>query len=253
MNLSPEQERYQALFDAYTKPFLCISDEKAYNYQMKYDHTLRVRKQATALSLYEKFSSDLAHALWVAALFHDIGRFKQYFQYQTFQDRVTGSHAQMSVDILKEKEILQEEVFQKEIEDAILYHSYYALPTGLNELTIKIARAIRDADKLDGYYVMLKEKNRYDLPVLNPEKPYSESVYEAIMHDSCVNFKDLQYGHDRDLAMVGLVFDLNYDYSFDYIQKQRYIEMMFEKMPQTKPFQKMQQRVLGFIKDRKVK
>ncbi len=40
-------------------------------------------------------------------LFHDLGRFVQFSEYGTFSESVTGSHASMSVEKLKEDAVLR--------------------------------------------------------------------------------------------------------------------------------------------------
>ncbi len=92
----------------------------------------------------------------VIGLFHDLGRFEQYTQYQTFDDNKSLNYALLGVELLQQNALLTE--FPSEIQDlictAIEYHNVPQMPDGLEGNPKLITQLLRDADKVDIYRVV---------------------------------------------------------------------------------------------------
>ena len=227
-----EIEIYKNKFDEYTNKYLLIEDKYAYNFKMKYSHTMRVLNIALEIAESEKLSDFEKKAVYLSALFHDIGRFKQYYKYKCFDDGITGSHAKMSVEILREEGWLDnlDNDLREIVLSSIDVHSDYKLNYSLDSILGKVSAILRDADKLDGYFIVLEETKQYDLSVLDKSKLISDEVKKSIVENSCVKKKDIKFAEDRNLLMVALIFDINFKYSFEKIIYNKYIERLFQKM-----------------------
>ena len=82
------------------------------------------------------------------------------------------------------------------------------------------SRIIRDADKLDNFRVKEKEHFKNIFPsVYNAEtleyEEISDSVYEAIMRNQCVQSSDRRTQIDYWICFIGFIFDLNFDISLN--------------------------------------
>ena len=95
------------------------------------------------------------------ALFHDVGRYEQFTKYRTFADVMSVPHGPLGVDILKRHKVLDcltpDE--QYTISRAVELHGTKQLPDDLDEGVAPFAQLIRDADKLDIYYLMTEVDN----------------------------------------------------------------------------------------------
>ena len=121
--------------------------------RLKVEHTLSVCdlcvRIADSLSLTPE-DTDLA---WMMGLLHDIGRFEQVRQYNTFRDSESVNHAQFGADLLFKNELireyLKEDSFDSLLEKAIRNHNEYRLPEYLSEREKTFCQVLRDADKID--------------------------------------------------------------------------------------------------------
>lgn len=140
-----------SVFDKYVSNY----DISNIRIKLKYNHTLRVadicERIAKSLDLTE-FEIDYC---WVMGLFHDIARFEQVKQFDTFKDSQSFSHANYGCDLLF-KERLIDQFFPSAgdfdfslLEKAIRCHSDYIVPEDYNETEHLFSDILRDADKID--------------------------------------------------------------------------------------------------------
>ena len=95
--MSATLDRHTRAFQAHAQAFLAGSEEDARNVRIKIDHSLRVLGKAEALTRAEGLPASLAEQAWLAALYHDVGRFDQYARYRTFSDAASENHARLGV------------------------------------------------------------------------------------------------------------------------------------------------------------
>jgi len=239
-----EMNFYYKWFEDYLEKYLNCKEAHIFiNYELKKEHTFRVKdnilKIGEALGL-DKNSLKLCELI---GLFHDVGRFKQYGEYGTFSDAVTGSHGRLSVDVLIEHKVLNN--LNEEEKDIVLkaidYHNYFTVPEDESEDIKLFSRLIRDADKLDAFYLDTdtSENRKYDLGTLSCEKEYSEEIVKDIMASSQVDFTNIKYKYDRKLGILGLIFDLFYNESYQVFQEHEYLERMFNQLPKDEKMQKV--------------
>ena len=86
------------LFNNYYKQF----DSSMFGVSLKYDHTMRVVNYAKRIAESLELNEDDIDLAQKCALFHDISRFKQWTDYQTFEDSHSYDHGDMSYEITKE-------------------------------------------------------------------------------------------------------------------------------------------------------
>jgi hypothetical protein len=180
-------------------------------------------------------------------LFHDIGRFKQYAVYGTFNDRVSENHARLGLREMTAHNVLA--VCTKEekrwITKAIAYHNAVSIPEDEDEKILFYSRLLRDADKLDIWKVLTDYYNACDKkpnPVLEiglPDDPvYSPQILAAIGRGRLARFKDLKTLNDFKLLQISWVYDLNFVPSFLAVKTLGYIEQIEAALPHSKEITK---------------
>lgn len=205
---------------------------------LKYSHILRVasisKRIATELNL-EKEDIDLAELI---GIFHDIGRFEQVKRFNTFNDKDSINHGEYGVKVLFEDGLIEkfniDEKYYKTIKLAVLNHNRKEIEEGLTEHDLLHCKIIRDADKLDIFYVLLTDKtiNAYGTDSLENET-FSDEIVREIKEDHHIDYnKRVTFG-DRWICHMAYVWDFNFKSSYQVMKEKDYINKMFE-MPNFK-------------------
>ena len=163
----------------------------------KYHHTFRVVEYAKEIAKSLDLDVKEYNRACVCALFHDLGRFPQIRDYNTFIDADSFDHGDKSYEILIENNY-NDEIVQK----AVKYHNKKEIPK-FDELTDMHCKLVRDADKVDIMLYFLNEPidNNYDI---------DESIIKKFeKHELLDNYKantDFVYV----VRYLAFIFDINY-------------------------------------------
>ena len=150
-------------FDKYTSNY----DLNEEFYRLKYNHSKRVMDLMVKYAKKLGFSERDVELAKIIGLLHDIARFEQWRQFQTFKDSESFDHAEYGVKLLFEDGMIKR--FTNRVEDydlikfAIRNHNKLDLVDCGNPRYMKFAKLIRDVDKMDIIYLHaylddLKEK-----------------------------------------------------------------------------------------------
>ena len=110
---------------------------------------------------------------------------------------------------------------------AVINHNRNNIEKGLNERELMHCKIIRDADKLDIFYVLLND----DLDTAYPFTKYpKEHISKEIKNDFVQNHK-IDYSHIKTSAdilvcHIAYIFDINYLYTLINIQEKEYISKL---------------------------
>lgn len=193
------------------------------------------------------------------ALFHDIGRFRQYALYGTFNDRISDNHARMGLRQLAAHDVLSvcSRTEKRLIATAIAFHNAAFLPRNGDEKTRVFMRLIRDADKLDIWRVFIdyyKDAAKIPLPMaefgLSEAPTCSERVLEALNKQRFVQIKDVRTLNDLKLLQISWVFDLNFSPSFQAVLRRGYIEQIEAALPRSGAVARAVQKAREYVLDR---
>ncbi len=214
--------------------------------KQKEDHTLRVTAYCRQLAEHLGFSPRDAMLAELIGLFHDVGRFQQYTLYRTFDDRLSINHAQLGLQEIAGLEQLaavlgdDREVF----ETAILYHNAIRLPDGLTKRQELFCKLIRDADKLDIYYVLA--------PYLEPPTPagYSSCFIEDLLSGKQSDFANLKTPDDRKLVRLNWIYDVNFSWTLQRIKERGYVEDILSYLPQNSDIAAVREKLQAYIQDK---
>ena len=152
-----------AWMDAYMKSFHTDDEEVMQGIKIKEIHTGYVTSIAVQLAKHLQFSEHDVELAEIMGLFHDVGRFRQYSLYKTFNDAVSEDHADLGLKVLSELDFMKKLAPEDEalVRFAIGRHNKKEIGPAPNERALAFAKLLRDADKLDIYRVLS--------PFLGPE------------------------------------------------------------------------------------
>jgi len=250
-------------FKIYVSGFHTEIPEVEHAIRLKEAHTYRVCGNISLLSKKLDLSDDDILLAKTMALFHDLGRFKQFQRYKTFNDRASENHAKLAVAELDAHAVLSV-CRQPEIEliiSAIASHNAAALPEGAGARILFFARLLRDADKLDiwkvvcDYYRQRREQPdraqnktiELDLPDLPTCSP---AVVAALQAGRYAHTEDLKTLNDFKLLQISWVYDLNFQPSFRVLRKRGYIEQIVATLPSTEELKGVIKKTQAFIHSR---
>lgn len=203
--------------------------------ELKIVHTMAVAdvmQQLTERCAFPKRICDLAG---VCAVFHDIGRFEQVKQYDTFLDHLSRDHADLGCEVLVKEHFLEflTEREQQQVLTAIRNHNKFRIEDGLDEETLLLCKLIRDADKCDIFRVFACEEmvdtmgETYEQVAQERVTP---EVYDTIFRHETVLKTIRKTGLDIWVGFLAFFFDLYFDESIAILQKQKYYMQPFERI-----------------------
>ena len=234
VNLSKKQ------FEEYFNSFTGLSEEQKNNFRIKKDHSFRVADLAYLLAERLKLDEEEKHLAYFIGLFHDIGRFKQLIEYNTFNDAKSVDHAEYSVDVLKQGDFC-DGLTEQQVELvflAITNHNKRDLPKGLSETAILFARLIRDADKVDifkvlaDYYSNSKAVPNHTLTWEMPKgNTVSGTVSKQVLAGELVSKEKVENELDIKVMQLSWVYDINFKPSFEIIMEKHFLEKIYNSMP----------------------
>jgi putative nucleotidyltransferase with HDIG domain len=227
-------------FNSYCSSFESLTDSQRSNFEIKKEHSLRVA--GIALSLAEKleWTDDEKQIAFLIGLLHDLGRFRQLAEFDTFSDEKSVDHAEEAVKILKEESLFDDLMIgNKELLfSAILNHNKFKIQEGLTGQEMLHAKLIRDADKLDIFRVLTEHyANKtgkanhtltWDLPKGTAVSP---SVSKEVLAGKMVSKKNVASEMDVKIMQLSWVYDLNFRPTFEFLVKNRYLENVYNSLP----------------------
>lgn len=235
-------------FRDYVGTFKNDDNDLQTNIDIKEKHTGRVTEEIICIGKELGLSDDELKLAEVIALFHDIGRFEQYYRYRTFSDQKSEDHAELGIKILLRNNVLGkvDEEIQKLIFCSIRYHNRPSLPGDETKICLFYSRLIRDADKLDilrviSKYYQDKDGIRNEALVLElADTPgISEEVYQDLMNKRIVNIKQVRNLNDFKLLQAGWIYDINFKPTLDCIKKRGYLENIKSVLPESEQTQRI--------------
>jgi len=248
---------FDNIFLDYTDSFFTDNIEFDKNILLKKTHSLFVRQECRKLAEAEKLCPRLAVLIEIAGLFHDIGRFEQIRKFNTFVDCKSINHGERGYEVLKKNNMLSElpEKDRNIILASTKNHNTRRLPEGLDEETLLVVKAVRDADKLDIMRVMLDEyaKGKLDETVilhLEQSDNISPNVLAHLEKGENPNIADFRTLTDFKLAQLAWIYDLNYRHTMKEFKKRKFYERVVALLPDAPLVNKICRQMYKYLEDR---
>ena len=197
------------IFNNYYSKF----DPNSKGIKLKYEHTFGVVKYAKDIATSLNMSKEDIDLACKCALFHDIARFKQWKEYNTFLDDLSFDHGDEGYNVLKELNINDKIILL-----STKYHNKYKIDNSLNEREKMFCNITRDADKLD---ILISQIN----DVIEDEVDISDDIVNTFNeHKLLTNIDSIDtekyYYLLRELAFI---FDINYKESYKIIYNEDFV------------------------------
>ncbi|HIT12490.1 MAG TPA: HD domain-containing protein [Candidatus Pelethosoma merdigallinarum] len=216
----------------------------------KWEHSLRVMEKMQKLSLYLHQSKEEYELATIIGLFHDYGRFYQVENFNTYQDKIFD-HGDYGAEqlILKRqiKNFVTQEVEEQVIYDAIKNHNKYAIDSNLQNKSLLFSKMIRDADKVD----ILESLSKGAIELDEDESTITPEVKETFFNHQQLLSSLRRTKSDRMIGFLCLIYDLNYDWSYEYLKKYRIIDHIYDQIKDKKLFEPYFKEIKHFIEKEK--
>jgi len=249
-------QEIKSWFERYVSRFKSSDPAYTQNIQLKKDHTFRVCEEIICLGKSHDLSSQDLNLAKTAALLHDVGRFEQYDRYQTFNDHKSEDHAQLSLKVIHQEQVLKEidPTSQKLIVCAVSNHNRAALPSSETNRCLFFSRLLRDADKLDIFYVVTEYYHHHSGPSNQslelelPDTPHiSDKVYKDHMAGKIVEAKHVKSLNDFKLFQMAWIYDINFPLTYKLIKERKYLEKIRDALPPSPKVEKIYKTARSYL------
>jgi hypothetical protein len=245
-------------FDGYVRGYYSDDADLQVGVRLKEEHTYRVCRLIIQIGRSLQLTAEDLNLAEAVALFHDLGRFKQYVQYRTFNDRRSENHALLGLQELERVEALRDlpEPERRIIKTAVKYHNVPDLPKKLQDRELMFSRLIRDADKLDILEMTvqyLTSPSEALKPVLGSNLPdngeCSPVQVENLLQQKKCYYEDVKTLNDRKLLLLSWLYDLNFPYSLAEAARKGYIKKIIESLPDTEVIRSIDSYLQNYLMD----
>ena len=232
MNYLNEFNKYAKSFDLKVKPIM-----------NKYHHSYRVMEIAHDIAVSLNLNDDDIELASICGLFHDIGRFKQWTEYKTYEDEISIDHGDIGYEALKD--FLNDYKDKDIVLNTTKYHNKYSVDN-FDKRTMLFCNIVRDADKLD---IIREQCNQIISDKIVLKKKLLDNIYDRKM---CRNI-DLNNEVDHILLMLAWIFNYNFKYSYHFLLDNKIIENKFNLLKiygETEEIKKLEEFVYQEIEKR---
>ena len=197
----------------------------------KYEHSLRVCDLCKKIATYLNLSDDKILIAEFIGLLHDFGRFEQIKRYNTYNDRISVDHAKLGMDLLEEfgfDKFVKDKKTQEIIKIAVLNHNQTFIDDNLTEEELLFSQIIRDADKLDIFYIWK------DMEFDKVEGKIDDKIYNRML--TCkYDYENINNKLDYYVLLIGFVYDINFSWTIRYLKENKYFNTIIDKVIEKNP------------------
>ena len=252
-------EKLREWFTTYAKRFAEADGTLHPMQQLKLAHSLRVAKNARLIAEGLAWDAPKIALAEIIGLLHDTGRFPQFAEFRTFNDGLSVNHAEKSCAVLEQERPLDllPERERTIVLDAIRLHNRKELPVEIAPDIRPFAELIRDADKLDIFFVF-DDAIRNDKLSLYPEismqmsltGPPSPAMLNAHRCREPVPYSVLQSLADFLLLQLLWIYDINHLSSLRLVLERNVIRSLEQHLPTTPEVTAAIRAAEAFVQDR---
>ena len=269
-NVEDEKQYYDEKFKSISMRFYAYLNKNYSQYissglsdflTIKMEHTIRIINNAEEIARREGLSEEDVYIAKIVALFHDLGHFENSKK-RILRQKIEKEHAEVSFDLLFEQifdknvnQILNDDGTSKILLDyfsvdkkyhdiigkAVKNHSKYRIDeTDLDKQELLHAKLIRDADKLDIYFVRLKDGSQLAMKrtqdIKFKDQKFSIEAYECLMRGQLLNFTEMKEkygvnltGLDVFMNSIAFAFEFEFSSSFEILRNRQYLSELQKK------------------------
>lgn len=231
--------RLTGRFCAYTDRYR-INGQLEPMLQLKQEHTIRVAADARTIAARLDWPEEEVCLAEAIGLFHDVARFPQFRQYRSFSDANTVDHGDLGARTLQSEPLLDgiADELRALILHAVQHHNKKELPPNLTAHEEKHLRLIRDADRLDIFFVCwdsIRTGHIHDHPeiIMNIDF-YGEptpAVMDQFERGEKIDYRGMKSMADRFVLQLSWIHDLSYASTKQLVRERQIIEKFADVLP----------------------
>ena len=193
---------------------------------LKRRHTLRVMELSEEIAKSLDLSEEDVELAKLCGLLHDIGRFTQIRDFNTYNDLVSLDHGDLGAEILKKDNYINKftDKNQDNIIKVVKYHNKYKIPKTLSEKNRLLTKIVRDADKIDILFLFVNKETYNNIEYTS----VSKEVYNDILNKRLVRNVNVKTSADEIVREIANIFDISYKKSFEIIKERDYVNKIFK-------------------------
>ena len=208
--------------------------------QLKLEHSARVAADARAIATGSGWTGNEINLAEAVGLLHDTARFPQFKQYRTFSDADSVDHGDLGAQTLEKENLLEglKDETRALILHSVQYHNKKDLPRTLTAHEEKHLRLIRDADRMDIFFVcweVVASGQIHDHPemMMGVEftGPPSDAVLDQFERGKSIDYKTIKTMADRFVLQLSWMHDLSYDASKRLVLERGILDKFIDVLP----------------------
>lgn len=231
---------------AYMKSFYSDDEKIQFGISIKENHTGYVTDIARQLAQHLKLNVHDVELAELMGLLHDVGRFRQWEKYQTFNDADSEDHADLGVKVIVTLPFY--DMLSDQDKSLLLFaiknHNKKEIAQAPDKIHLMFAKLLRDADKLDIYRVLE--------PYLGPtdNKGFAPGFVEMFARGEQVDYTKMQTQDDRKLVRLMWVYDVNYAWTLQRICQRGYVDKIINNLMDTPTVRQGVERMRKYIAEK---
>ncbi len=217
-------EKAKEEFILYTDKF----DKNNPNIKRKIDHSFRVMEISKEISTNLGLQENQIKLATLIGLLHDIGKLEKY---NTFNDKDSIDHGDYGVEILNKciRKYIDSSKYDNIIKKAIKNHNKFKIEDGLNEEELLFSKIIRDADKIDIFYEAVYIFWKDNESKIEKQR-ISDNIFNQFKNNTLIERKKgKKLEVDSIITMLAFIYDINFNYSFEIIKNENYINKILQR------------------------
>lgn len=214
-------QEYNKIFWDYISKF----DTQNSNILRKIIHSFDVATTSFKIACRLNLNEQERHFAYLVGLLHDVGRFKQWEKYKTYNDHQSVDHGNLSYEIVSKWDY--EKLFINISQFEILLESikYHNKPyKGNDKEVIKFVEIVKNAD---AYSNVITTANGAQQIVLNKDG-VTEEIYKNFINLKPIYMYSPNTKLDRSLILTSCTYNTTYDFLRQEIKENNYLEAIYQ-------------------------
>lgn len=237
-------KEFRDWFHNYCNSFTELNQQQILKFRLKEKHSYEVVNCIAEIADALNLTTDDKRIAETIGLLHDLGRFEQIKQFNTFSDAASMDHGDFGVEVIKDFNLLdsvdpptREIIFQ-----SVKYHNKFQLPNlepDIDEKTLLFIKLIRDADKIDIFRVIMEvftdhadEEANSIIVDLNLDDKISDNVFEHFMNNQIIHKRDVFYLNDYRVLILSWIHDINFPRTVEIFTERNYFTIIADTLPE---------------------
>lgn len=209
-------------------------------HQLKLEHTIRVSADARIIASESGWPEEEICLAEAVGLFHDIARFPQFTLYHTFSDHDSVDHGDLGAETLTKEGLLDgvPAEHRQLILHSVKYHNKKDLPRILTAHEEKHLRLVRDADRVDIFFVCwdsIRTGQVFNHPEIimgiDFNGPPTDEVLAQFERGEAIDYRIVKSMADRFVLQLSWMHDLTYNASKRLVRNRRIVENFIDILP----------------------